>query len=112
MQPPYAYQGRIDRVIDGDTVVVEIDLGFRVKTLEVCRLYGINAPEIHGATKPQGAAATTYLKALLGTGNVILKSFKDPEDKYGRWLVVLFDQNAQNINDAMVEAGHAVVYKP
>ena len=61
----YEYRARITRVIDGDTVEAEIDLGFHVTFTATLRLTGINAPETRGTERPQGLASTRYLESLL-----------------------------------------------
>ena len=60
MQPCYRYRAELDRVVDGDTLDVVIDLGFYIKIKERIRLEGIDAPEIYGVPQdseeyPQGA---------------------------------------------------------
>jgi len=48
MQPSYRYRAELDRVVDGDTLDVVIDLGFYIKIKERIRLEGVNTPEIYG----------------------------------------------------------------
>lgn len=114
----YTYAATVDRVVDGDTAVLLLDLGFDILLRHSCRLYGINAPE-HGT--PAGDAAKAYLIALLPPGTaVIVKTQKDVNEKYGRILgtVVIPEKKAVkktktaavpavNVNDALVAAGHA-----
>ena len=52
------------KVIDADTIRVVFDLGFHLRLNATCRLYGINAPEVRGAEKEKGKAATECLKEL------------------------------------------------
>lgn len=108
----YEYQARISRVIDGDTVEAEIDLGFHVTISVTLRLAGINAPEIRGAERPQGLAATRYLESLLDdlAGDIrtlTVRTQKDVTEKYGRYLAELIAGEV-NLNHALVAAGHAV----
>ncbi len=58
----YEYRARIVRVIDGDTVEAEVDLGFHISSRMMLRLFGINTPEIKGSTKPAGLSARDYLQ--------------------------------------------------
>lgn len=111
MKQEYVYQAKVLKVVDGDTLWVELDLGMRIKKKERIRLAGINAPEIRGETNTQGIEAKEFLTGLLrdNNNNVLVRTSK--EGKYGRWLGVLFDQAGANINDAMIAAGHAVPYK-
>lgn len=90
----YEYRARITRVIDGDTVEAEIDLGFHVSLTVTLRLAGINAPETRGTERPRGLAATRYLEALLhnlagDTRVLTVRTRKDVTEKYGRYLADL-----------------------
>jgi endonuclease YncB( thermonuclease family) len=86
--PAYRYRAELDRVIDGDTVSLNIDLGFGVWAHKVkVRLSGIDAPEIK---EEGGGAARRYLVERL-TGQVIVaETTKDRTDKYGRYLAELY----------------------
>ncbi|WP_437226011.1 thermonuclease family protein [Planctomicrobium sp. SH661] len=108
----YEYRTRITRVIDGDTVVGEIDLGFRIALTVTLRLVGINAPEIRGSERPRGLAARQYLESLLEeltgqTGQLVVRTQQDVTEKYGRYLAELISGEV-NLNHALVTAGHAV----
>ena len=109
----YTYRGIVKRVIDGDTCVVEVELGFHITTTLVVRLRGINAPELRGETREAGLAARDFLVSLVEGKEVQLMTFKNPGDKYGRWLGVLYlwGQNTPadtSVNDRMIEAKHAI----
>lgn len=110
----YEYRATIARVIDGDTVEAEVDLGFDVVVRERFRLYGINAPETKGESREDGRAATEFLRTLIAkhTGNsgvLTIQTKKDKREKYGRYLAVLM-ANGVNLNAVMANAGHAVPY--
>jgi micrococcal nuclease len=110
----YEYRGRIRRVIDGDTVEAEIDLGFHVTFTVTLRLTGINAPETKGAERHRGLAATRYLDSLIidltgGTRELTVRTQKDVTEKYGRYLAVLIAGDV-NLNDRMLADGHAVPF--
>lgn len=78
----YWYRCTLKRVIDGDTVVVDVDLGFEVWQLgRVVRLAEVYAPELRS---PGGAAAKAFTEQLLSRGPLLLKSRR--KDKYGRAL--------------------------
>lgn len=109
----YNYRAVVNRVIDGDTVEVTVDLGFRASLRQTVRLYGINAPELHGPTFAAGRAARDFLSGLLPVGTrILITSFKSDGavDKYGRWLGRLSFEDGQSINDEMVRQWHAVRY--
>lgn len=110
----WEYLARVDRVVDGDTVWLDVDLGFRHRALIDFRLYAINAPETVGATRPAGLAAKAELERLLRLGPLRIVTFKaDRTDKYGRWLATLFVETATgslDVNAQLVRDGFAVAY--
>jgi micrococcal nuclease len=105
----YQYAARCERVVDGDTVHLSIDLGLSVHVHETCRLLGINAPEMHGETRAAGELAKLYLSSLIEGVELIVDTIKDAKCKYGRYLVVI-RVGETNVNEAMVAAGMAVLY--
>lgn len=118
----YHYKANLVRIIDGDTIVVDIDLGFEtwLKNQHV-RLYGINAPEVHTRDlneKAKGQAATEFLRSMLYDSNgnpkpIELLTYYDKRGKFGRILAEVFvvdDSGPVNINEQMISSGHAVFY--
>lgn len=102
----YTYGCTLDRVIDGDTMAVSIDLGFRLTAKMPIRLAGINAPEHN--TKA-GAAATAWAEQWFAAhpGRLTVVTAPAPE-KYGRWLgTITADGDPVSINDAALAAGVA-----
>lgn len=114
----YEYRCEVKRVIDGDTVDVDIDLGFGVwMRNERVRLYGIDTPESRTKDKEEkkyGIAAKNFLKGMvLDEGGIVLKTYKDAEGKFGRILGELWrttNYADQSINEYMIEKHHAVRY--
>jgi micrococcal nuclease len=111
----YTYKANVLRVVDGDTVIVDIDLGFGVWLRgQTIRLAKINAPELRGASLEAGRDSKTYLSKLVLDKRVMIRTEKDRKEKYGRWLAVILleeDKNLIDINHKMVAEGHAVIYK-
>ncbi len=107
----YEYQARIISVYDGDTVNAEIDLGLETHRLIKIRLYGINAPEMVGETRMAGLTARDALRARILDKTVIIHTIKDRTEKYGRYLGEIIDGGG-NVNNWMVDSGHAVTYLP
>ena len=114
----YEYRCRIIKVVDGDTVDVDIDLGFGVwMHNERIRLYGIDTPESRTRDleeKKYGLLAKEYvLKALPIGSEQILITMKDKTGKFGRILgkfkIVLADIET-TLNELMVINHHAVEY--
>ena len=114
----YEYRCKVVKVIDGDTVDVDIDLGFGVWLhKERVRLYGIDTPESRTRDleeKKYGLAAKAFLTGMLDyKGGIILKTHKDATGKFGRILGELWrttDYADKSINDYMVEKHHAAAY--
>ena len=110
----YEYHCKVVRVVDGDTVDVDIDLGFGiVYSNQRVRLYGIDAPESRTrdlAEKKLGKDATRFLEGALGE-TCILRTKLDKKGKYGR-ILGEFYANAFDIsiNEQMIQAGHAKRY--
>ncbi len=108
----YQYKAFVTKVYDGDTITVEIDLGF--KTLvkgEKVRLNRINAPEVRGDSREEGLKSRDYLRELILNNEIILETVKDKKGKYGRYLgeVFLKQENGEwlNINNDLVDKGFA-----
>jgi len=107
----YTYNCMIIRVIDGDTVEALIDLGFNCHYRSPVRLKGINSPEMHGTTREAGIKAREKLTTLLAYPPIqITTEFSKDKDKYGRVLGTFINYENLNVNQAMIESGHAVAY--
>ena len=105
------FQGRITKIIDGDTIV----LGDAIKI----RMYGIDAPESkqlctdsHGNEYTCGRLATEHLQQIIGTG--VVNCRLHGHDTYGRFLMTCFTMDGRDIHAQMVRDGYAVVstYNP
>ena len=114
----HEYKCKIKRVVDGDTVDVDIDLGFGVWYLDQrIRLYGIDTPESRTrdlVEKKFGKAAGRYLKAMLGK-ECTMRTHKDAKGKFGRILgeFIVFDAHSdawRSVNQLMIENHLAVAY--
>jgi micrococcal nuclease len=109
--PCYTYAVVVHRVVDGDTLNLDLALGFDVWMQDQnIRLAHIDAPEM---PTEAGKAAKVYLESLLGPlpAKLVMMSLKDAQDKYGRYLGVFLTPSGVNVNEAMVAAGHAVPYE-
>ena len=104
----YVYSAELVRVIDGDTVVLDIDLGIdQWARKQHCRLIGINAPEPHTETRKAGDAATWRLRELLKTTECLLvRTHYDKKGTFRRLLVELWADGI-NLNQRLVDEGHA-----
>lgn len=113
----YEYKCKITRIVDGDTVDVDIDLGFGVWLKdERVRIMGIDTPESRTADpveKVFGLASKKRLEQLLGeTGilkTVIDKDGGDAKGKFGR-ILGDFLVGDRTVTEILIEEGHAVKY--
>lgn len=111
----YTYKANLIRVIDGDTIDAEIDLGFGVFIRQRVRLYGINTPESRTKDleeKERGLAAKQRLTELLKK-QFIIETILNKRGKFGRILGTIYVEDADstiNINQQLVEEGFAKPY--
>ena len=117
----YIYRGKLDRVVDGDTIDALIDVGFDIWVKKRIRYKGIDTWESRTRNleeKKLGLAAKARNKQLLEevsskSGYFRLKSYG--VGKYGRVLADIFIMDANgvqiNINQALITEGHAYVYE-
>lgn len=114
----HEYRCVVTRVVDGDTVDVDIDLGFGIwMRKQRIRMYGIDTPESRTRDleeKKYGKAAKKFLEGMIDDSKgVVLKTHKDGKGKFGRILGELWrtsDFADQSINEYMIEKHHAVRY--
>tara|TARA_R110000787_G_C13179994_1_gene421731 strand:+ start:201 stop:572 length:372 start_codon:yes stop_codon:yes gene_type:complete len=108
---PFVYNATLERVVDGDTVDVTLDLGFSVRLhKQRCRLAGIDTPESRTRNldeKKLGLAAKERMKELC-VGQFKIKSLG--KGKYGRILAIPYTEDGQDICQMMIDEGHAVEY--
>lgn len=104
--PAYRYAATVDRVIDGDTLVASVDLGFHVWLRnQTFRLLGVNAREL---TQPGGPEARDNLAAIIGP-TVTLTSIKP--DKYGgRMLAIITLTDGTDLSSLLVATGWAAAW--
>jgi micrococcal nuclease len=121
--PFYIYKAKVTDVYDGDTITVDIDLGFYTKLQDQkIRLYGINAPEMKGSDKIKGTEVRDWVRKEILGKEVVLKSIKDKNEKYGRLLgIILYTNNDYlkenieteefyNLNHKLIEMGYGKNY--
>ena len=116
----YEYKCKILRVVDGDTVDVDIDLGFGVwMHKERVRMMGIDTPESRTRDRVEkafGLASKDRLKELLPIGSIqvlkteIDRSGEDKKGKFGRILGDFITDDERRCTDILIEEGYAVAY--
>ena len=116
----YQYRAKIERVVDGDTVIAFLSLGLHAYKIESLRLAGVNAPEIfRGDNVVAGIAAKDFVRAWVedagvdrGTNDIYwpfeVETFRDRQT-FGRYIGnIVRRDTGESLADALVEAGHAV----
>ena len=117
----YYYKAEVVRVIDGDTIVCNIDLGFdNWLHNEHVRLLGINTPEVRTKDvieKAAGLEAKAFVeRKLQDAGNkVVLETAYDSGGKYGRTLATIWIEDEDtgdffDLNTKLLDEGYAVMY--
>jgi|SRR3989344_410270 len=112
----YLYKAKVLRVIDGDTVDVQVSLGFNIYINERLRLFGIDAPETRtrdSVEKSAGIASKEWLFNRIHGKEIKIRTHDKGTEKYGRWLVQIYigpDNQLVNVNKEMVDLGLAKPY--
>jgi micrococcal nuclease len=109
----YTYTASVLKVIDGDTIEVDFDLGFGVWLRnQRIRLDGIDTPESRTSDKEEkvrGTLSKDKLKEILGK-DIQITTKIDPNEKYGRILGILMNKDGINVNQWLIENNYAVKY--
>lgn len=85
----YRYIATLNRVIDGDTISVDVQLGFFIQQTMKLRLAGIDTPELRGEYKQAGLEAKRFVEAELASAHVIcIETYK--LGKYGRYVAEVY----------------------
>ena len=115
----YEYKCKIRKVVDGDTVDIDIDLGFGIwLNDERVRIIGIDTPESRTSDKIEkifGLAAKERVQHLLGDGATLISKVKgdgneEMRGKFGRILGDLRNSHGDLLTSTLIEEGHAVKY--
>ena len=101
------YQADVLRVVDGDTIVLRIHLGFDVTMDSHCRFYGVNAPEIHGVSYTNGMISRAFVSSMVSNRTIRLLTLDDKRDKYGRILGIIV-VDGKNVNQLLLNKKLAV----
>jgi len=102
----YTYKAKVIRWIDGDTLQVEIDLGFYVQTIQKIRLARIDAPEMHNSVayrERQAKHARAVAKKFCPEDSIItITTSKQNKDQYARYIAEI-TYNDKNISDYLLD---------
>lgn len=112
----WKYRARLERIIDGDTLEVVIDVGFHTYHREQIRLLDVNTPEIKGVTREAGLKAKEFVRIWLMNATLDAKDKNWPliietkkDDSFGRYLAYVYRQdNGISLNIDLILTGNAV----
>ncbi len=120
IKPVYRYAAQYRSNYDGDTIRVDINLGFGIWARnQVIRLYGVNTPELRGGTdttKEHGRMAKEFVQKMLEDHELVLETKKDKKGKYGRWLGIIWVRYADeklewvSLNESLLTEGYSKEY--
>jgi endonuclease YncB( thermonuclease family) len=100
--PSYTYAATVERVVDGDTLWVLIELGFGIVVREKLRLRGIDCPELGTS---EGEQAKKFVSAILPAKSlIVIRSAKD--DKYGRFVADVFYKKGEQRPEGIIASGN------
>ncbi|MFY9153986.1 MAG: thermonuclease family protein [Prolixibacteraceae bacterium] len=106
----YQYSALVRKVIDGDTLEIDIDLGLSTWIHnERIRLFGVNTPEVYGVKKgspewDEGNKASEFAKSVLKENNEIrIETIKDKKEKYGRYLALVYVRMNESLLEGLPE---------
>ncbi|HLA78713.1 MAG TPA: thermonuclease family protein [Vicinamibacteria bacterium] len=115
----YTYRAVLRRAVDGDTLDLAVDLGFDVKLDLRVRLLGLDAPETRTkdlAEKSAGMTAKAFVEQTLAGKDLLVRTVKDDQEKYGRFLATVLYAAAgapggwADLNAELLAAGLAKPY--
>ena len=117
MEPAYIYRAEMKRIVDGDTIDMDVDLGFFVKVRIRFRLQGINTPEIYRKKKDseeykQGMKSVEFVEEKFRENQGICMVVSTKTGAYGRWIGdIYFGDSEESLSNQLLDAGLAVPYK-
>lgn len=103
----YTYRAAVLKVVDGDTLDVDLDLGMRIHFHVRLRVAHIDTPE---TSTPEGKQVRDYVRELLPVGTVVTVSTEKP-DKYGRALADVLLPDGRELAHLLVNQGMAKPYE-
>jgi len=101
------YKAETHRVIDGDTIVFDLDLGFKIKKRATIRVLGVDTAETYGVSHDSkeykaGKKQAKFVKNWLEEADSLTVR-TDEKGKYGRWLGEIHNDKGKSLNDLLLE---------
>lgn len=109
------YNAKLLRIVDGDTIDAEIEVGFDIYVRKRIRLWGINAPETRSRDKAEvqsGKEATRRLEAILALSGGEFELISHGDGKFGRCLGEIFvKEHKESVNQLLINEGLVKKYE-
>jgi micrococcal nuclease len=108
----YVRNAKLIEVVDGDTLDLNIDLGFRIWIITRVRLLGCNCPEMRKATMEAAQAAKRAVQKWFEDRKDLftIRTHLDRRDSFGRLLVEVWDNEGKSLCQYLLDNGYAVPY--
>lgn len=102
-----ADKATVHRVIDGDTIVFDVDLNYNITTRVQVRLVGVDTAETYNVSESSpeyklGKKHERFVRGWLDEADEIYLR-TDEKGKFGRWLGEVFNKNGESLNDKLLE---------
>lgn len=114
MEEKYTYDAVVNRVVDGDTLDLTIDLGFSVFIKQRVRLLRVNTPEIYGVKKDseeykRGKEASQITLDWVANNGYKIRVYTKKTEKYGRYLAEIYSiDSVTNLNEHLISNGYQI----
>lgn len=106
----YKFYATVLKIIDGDTIKLNVDLGFSVSTNVSIRIKGMNAPEINRAESAEaGKASRDYLALIIPVGSQIVIHTEKYRQSFTRFIGDVYTEDGRSVAELMVNAGFATI---
>lgn len=103
-RPPYTYAASVARIVDADTLVLNVDLVFSVHAVVPVRILGWNAPE---KNTPDGQRAIVFVQALIASAASVMVQTEKDEQTFARWLGKVY-VDGEELGQKLADNGLAV----
>lgn len=104
----WAVPATVIRIVDGDTIVANLDLGWHIRLEQYIRFEGVNTPEMN---TDEGKSAKEYIQSLIKPGDkvsIVSKEILGATGKYGRVLATVHTEDGCDLVQLLLKTGHGV----
>lgn len=112
MVEDYVRNAELAWVVDGDTVDLRVDLGFRIWMTMRVRVLGVNCPEMHGTSAVLGQKAKDFTTSWFAANpKFVIRTHLDKRDSFGRVLATIAIEDGESLGSELIKSGNAVVFR-